>query len=306
MKVAILGATSQIAKDLIELLFNKTDYKCVLFSRKQAVVTEWLDSIDCNYKSHDYSLFSSIDKYDVLINFVGVGDPAAAIKMGSDIFDVTYKYDMMAIDYLKSHINTKYIFLSSGAVYGSSFDKPVTEDSVAKVSINTLDETHWYMISKLYAEARHRALGNEYSIIDVRVFNYISPKQDFTSKFFISDLIRALINKDVFLTSKDNIVRDYITPSDFFNMIQAIINSASINLAIDCRTKAPIDKFSLLKVLEDKFGLKYSVLDKGTSINATGKKLNYYSLSKSSEKVGYKPSKTSVEGIVNVIQKVLS
>jgi hypothetical protein len=37
--------------------------------------------------------------------------------MGSDIFKITEKYDDMVLGYLKLHKETKYIFLSSGAVY---------------------------------------------------------------------------------------------------------------------------------------------------------------------------------------------
>jgi hypothetical protein len=40
--------------------------------------------------------------------------------MGSDIFKITEKYDDMVLEYLKLHKETKYFFLSSGAVYGKN------------------------------------------------------------------------------------------------------------------------------------------------------------------------------------------
>jgi nucleoside-diphosphate-sugar epimerase len=78
----------------------------------------------------------------------------------------------MVLGYLKLHKETKYIFLSSGAVYGGNYQKPVDENTVATIDINNLKSTDWYTLAKLYAEAKHRALSN-FSIVDVRVFNWL-------------------------------------------------------------------------------------------------------------------------------------
>jgi hypothetical protein len=78
--------------------------------------------------------------------------------MGSDIFKITEKYDDMVLEYLKLHKETKYFFLSSGAVYGGNYQKPVDENTVATIDINNLKSTDWYTLAKLHAEAKHRAL----------------------------------------------------------------------------------------------------------------------------------------------------
>ena len=307
MKIAILGATSQIAKDLIESFAQKTDYECTLFARKPDVVIEWLKKVNIQqpYQALGYSDFNSDDHYDVIINFVGVGNPAQAQEMGSQIFDVTYQYDMMALDYLKVHPKTKYIFLSSGAVYGGNFEQPVTNESVAMIPINNLKSTGWYTIAKLYAEARHRALP-ELSIIDIRVFNYFSHTQDMNARYFITDMVRALKNNEVFKTSADNIVRDYITPPDFFNLIQSILKSSSQNTAVDCYTKSPVDKFSLIKEIQNTFGLQYKIVESINTVNATGIKYNYYSTYITANNILYVPEKTSIEGIVEQIKLINS
>jgi nucleoside-diphosphate-sugar epimerase len=125
------------------------------------------------YQVQAYDDFSDNQKYDIIINFVGIGDPEKAQKMGSDIFKITEKYDDMVLEYLKLHKETKYFFLSSGAVYGGNYQKPVDENTVATIDINNLKSTDWYTLAKLHAEAKHRALFN-FSIVDVRVFNYFS------------------------------------------------------------------------------------------------------------------------------------
>jgi len=236
----------------------------------------------------------------VIINFVGIGDPVKAQNMGSDIFKITQQYDEMVLEYLKHNKETKYIFLSSGAVYGGDYENPVNKNTLATVDINNLKSTDWYAIAKLYAEARHRSLL-DFSIVDVRVFNYFSHTQDMNARFLITDLIRALKGEEVFRTSSENIVRDFFTPPDFYALIQAVIDFKLTNLVLDCYTKLPVKKFDLLSEVESRFGLKYSIESSINTINATGSKMNYYSVNRAAEKVGYKPKNTSLEGIIQEI-----
>jgi len=263
---------------------------------------KWINSENLSekYQVQEYSEFGNHQKYDVIINFVGIGDPAKAQKMGSDIFKVTEQYDDMALEYLKQHKKTKYIFLSSGAVYGGNYQEPVDKDTVATIDINNLKSTDWYTIAKLYAETKHRSLS-DLSIIDVRVFNYFSHRQNMDARFLITDIVRAIKNKEVFKTSVDNIMRDFISPPDFYCLIQAIIDYDSTNMVLDCYTKSPVSKFNLLNELEREFGLKYEVNKSVNIINATGIKSNYYSLNKAAKSISYNPKNTSLEGIIQEI-----
>jgi len=303
MKIAILGATSQIAQDLILSFSKNKSYDFELFSRNVELLEKWANNTSLNgdYQVQKYSNFNNNQKYDVIINFVGVGDPVRAQKMGSDIFKITEQYDDMALDYLKYNKQTKYIFLSSGAVYGGDYKDPVNKDTLATIDINNLAVIDWYTIAKLYAEAKHRSLA-DLSIIDVRVFNYFSHRQNMDARFLITDIVRAIKNEEVFKTSSDNIVRDFITPPDFYNLIQAIIDSKSMNTAIDCYTQAPVSKFDLLDGLKGEFGLKYEVDKNVNIVNATGLKTNYYSVNKIAENIGYKPKNISIVGIVQEIK----
>jgi len=303
MKIAILGATSQIAQDLILSFSKNKSYDFALFSRNVELLEKWANNTSLNgdYQVQKYSNFNNNQKYDVIINFVGVGDPVRAQKMGSDIFKITEQYDDIALDYLKYNKQTKYIFLSSGAVYGGDYKDPVNKDTLATIDINNLAVIDWYTIAKLYAEAKHRSLA-DLSIIDVRVFNYFSHRQNMDARFLITDIVRAIKNEEVFKTSSDNIVRDFITPPDFYNLIQAIIDSKSMNTAIDCYTQAPVSKFDLLDGLKGEFGLKYEVDKNVNIVNATGLKTNYYSVNKIAENIGYKPKNISIVGIVQEIK----
>lgn len=298
MKIAIFGATSQIAKDLIVSFANNTDYQCFLFSRRAEAVSEWCVAVGLKGSPRilEYAQFNNDSAYDVIINFVGIGDPALAKKMGAGIFDVTYSYDLMVLDYLKDNPKTKYLFLSSGAVYGGEFSEPVDCHSKASFRINAFKETDWYGVAKLYAEARHRALSDLF-IVDIRVFNYFSQTQKLQDRFLITDLIRAVQHNDVFKTSNENIVRDFITPTDFFQLVQNVLLAQPVNKAVDCYTKLPVDKKELLSFFEKKYGLEVEISNSDNLINATGTKINYFSLNREAEKFGYKPSMTSLEAL---------
>jgi nucleoside-diphosphate-sugar epimerase len=307
MKIAILGATSQIAQDLILSFSKRKSHEFYLYGRNVELIEKWVNDVNLNGKYHvqGYSSFNDDQKYDVIINFVGVGDPGKAQKMGSDIFKITEQYDAVALDYVRLHKETKYIFLSSGAVFGGNYRHSINENTVASVDINNLDSRNWYAIAKLYAEAKHRSLADS-SIVDVRVFNYFSHTQNMNARFLITDIVRAIRNQEVFKTSSDNIIRDFITPPDFYNLIQSIIDFEPMNIAVDCYTKSPISKFDLLSELETKYGLQYSIDESCNGVNATGAKINYYSESKMLEKIGYSPKNTSLSGIIQEIGFMLN
>jgi nucleoside-diphosphate-sugar epimerase len=300
VKLAFLGASSQIAKDLAVSVSQNSNYKLILFGRDFESLKNWAISAGLNskVKVHNYSDFDIFKNYDIIINFVGIGSPEKMNNMGDNILKITEKYDFMALDYIKSNPETKYIFLSSGAVFGGEYREPVNEHSVSSININSTDSRDFYAIAKLQAEKRHRKLFN-LSIVDIRVFNYFSHTQDMGARFLMTDIVRSIKSGEVLKTSSDNIVRDIISPPDFYNFIQAIINFKPINIVLDCYTKEPIAKFDLLIELMSKFGLKYQVDQSVDIVNISGLKINYYSKNKSAHRLGYKPNKSSLDAIIS-------
>ena len=306
MNVAILGATSQIAKDLIIAFSKSNNYQLTLFARRPDAVNQWLEKVNLSgqFKVADFNSFTIEKHFDAILNFVGVGDPAQAAAMGASIFDVTLKYDQMALIYLEQHPQCRYIFLSSGAAYGSSFEASVDENTKATVAINNLQPQDWYAVAKLHAECRHRSLAH-LPIIDIRVFNYFSHTQDMSARFLITDIVRAIRDKTVLKTSSDYIVRDFIHPSDFYKLVVALLASPAPNAVVDCYSKAPIDKPALLAAMQDNFGLRYEVITNNAGVNATGNKPHYYSLNTKAADFGYLPSFTSLEGILRETKLII-
>lgn len=305
MHIAILGATSQIARDLIVSFSATEDKNLYLFARRPDEVGNWLTSVGLSdrYPVDDFSEFGKQD-FDAVINFVGVGNPAQAVAMGNTIFDITLRFDEMVLDYLQTHPTCRYLFLSSGAAYGSSFKEPANCDTPAVVAINNLAPHEWYGVAKLHAECRHRA-HPELAIIDIRVFNYFSRTQDISARFLITDMLRAIRDKAVLQTSADYMVRDFLHPSDFYKLVRALLSAPATNAVVDCYSRAPIDKPNLLASLQEKFGLQYEITAAVTSVNATGSKPHYYSLNKRAADFGYQPALTSMEGILQEASAIL-
>jgi len=305
MRIAILGATSQIARDLIISFAVEADKHLHLFARRPDDVAKWLESVGLSgrYSVDEFSGFAK-QEFDAVINFVGVGNPAQAVAMGNSIFEVTLRFDEMVLVYLQTRPSCRYLFLSSGAAYGSVFNEPAKRDTPAVVAINDLAPHEWYGVAKLHAECRHRA-HPRLPIIDIRVFNYFSRTQDLSARFLITDMLRAIRDKTVLKTSPDYIVRDFLHPSDFYRLTCALLSAPATNAVVDCYTRAPIDKPNLLVAMQDKFGLRYEITEATASVNATGSKPHYYSLNTRAADFGYQPALTSLEGILIEAGEVL-
>lgn len=304
--VAILGATSHIAKGMIEKFFIHDGYECDFFVRNEARLRTFLKDIG----KEDYPGVFLYDefgtkKYDVVINCVGFGKPADVSTLKYSIFSVIEHYDNLCIEYIKNNPESIYIHFSSGAVYGKALDKPQGADTVSTYMPNHIQSNDYYRIAKLYAESKHRSL-EDLKIWDIRVFNYLSRFIDLESGLLITSIINAIVNKEVFLTNSLDIVRDFIHPDDLFKMITLIIEKNSGNNCVDTYSLAPIKKFDLLKVLKDTYGLDYSISRGDVGINATGSKNIYCSNNYSAEKLlGFKPLYTSEAGILDELGKIL-
>lgn len=301
MRIAILGSNSQIAKDLI-IYFSKltTDELC-LYSRRPDQMQLWVNKENlnsCTVCEYDHFGGNADIKFDAIINFVGSGNPATTAAIGASIMQITEKYDNLAIEYLVRNPSCKYLFLSSGAALGSNYMSPVDEGSVATFPLNNLLPQDWYGVAKFYAECKHRSLV-DLPIVDVRIFNYFSSSQDIQARFFITDILRAVKTGSVLETSADEIVRDFITPPDLFQLINKILNAPNFNISIDCYSKSPVKKSELLESMAKKFGLNYRITAGEVTINATGAKPNYFSKnSRAAKYFQYVPSLTALDGVL--------
>jgi len=306
MKVAILGATSHIAKGLISNFMKKESYDLFLYARNTQKISAFMDSLGfSDFKSiYEFDKFGKED-FDTVINCVGNGTPKGVEAAGKSYIFTAEKFDNMAIEKIGLRSGRRYINFSSGAVYGKYFSEPVNQDSVNQIKVNFLGDDDFYSIAKLNSEMKHRILSH-LPIIDIRVFSYFSRYIDLNSGFLMSDIVKCIINKEVLQTSAMDIERDYSISEELFRLVECCLISQELNTALDVKTIKPVSKSEILSCFKDKYGLKYSYSDTFPTINPTGCKSAYYSMYSSADSVGFKPKLSSIEGLIKETAEILN
>lgn len=305
MRIAILGATSHIAKGLIYNFNKKETNELFLFARSKDRLLEFLKNIECVENFH-LKGFDELNKerYDVIINCIGISSAADFKERVSSFCRLTEQFDNLVLDYINNHPDTLYINLSSGAAYGTDFSVPVNESTYSRWDINHISEADYYGIAKLNSEAKHRAL-KDLNIVDLRVFGYFSRFISLESRFLLTEIISCVREGKEFVTGPDNIVRDYIHHNDLHSLVEKCINRKTISDVFDVYSLNPVKKFEILDYFASQYGLQSRIDDKYRSFTATGRKDNYYSLNKRAQTIGYKPQCTSLDCIVQESEAIL-
>lgn len=302
-RVAILGATGHIANALIFGLSNIGIYSLFLFARSVDRLNGFLICNNINVTIDHISNFIK-DDYEVVINCVGIGDPVKLRETKGLIFRLTEEYDDLILDYLERHPFTKYINLSSGAVYGTSFDAPVDDSALTLLSMNNINTNNFYGIAKINSEAKHRSFDN-FNIIDLRIFSFFSRFMRLEKQYFLSEIINSIKSGKEFVTDSSDMVRDYVHIRDLTMLVERVIDTAFVNDAFDVYSLKPVLKTELLHFYKKIYGLKVIVKDNLGSISVTGNKSFYYSMSRKAQGIGYYPQYTSFDSIIEETKKIL-
>lgn len=305
IRVAILGSTGHIAKNLILYFLREKKYKLFLLSRNKDKINQIIKYVN-NKGTFSVNTYANFNKsnYDVIINCIGISDPNEIKKNGISILTITEYYDNKILNYLEKNPSTLYINFSSGAVYGNTFISPVNDSTGSKLNINNLTHGDFYSVSKIHSEAKHRAFAN-LNIVDLRIFGFFSRFIDPIDGYFMSEVIAAIKNNKELLTNNINFIRDFVDPRDLYLFIKKIIQRRTINGAFDVYSKSPVSKFEILKTVSQRYGLKYAIKEKLSRTSPTGIKKNYYSNSRKAAKIGYVPKYSSIETIINEIKYVM-
>lgn len=306
-RIAILGATSHIAKGLILGLSDSEQNEMFLFARSPERAKLFLGSIGAGdsqlVKVKPFGEFSDND-YDVVINCVGIGNPTILANELVSIFKLTEEFDNLVLTYLKGHGKTVYINFSSGAAYGTDFSAPVDATSQARFNINAITASEYYGIAKINSEAKHRAM-KDYNIVDLRVFGYFSRFIDLEEKFLLSEIVACIQKGQAFVTGAGNITRDFVNPHDLLSLIEACISQNCINDVFDVYSAKPATKFEIIDHFAMHHGLKYIVEDTYTPFTVTGSKDHYYSKNDKATSIGYVPKFSSISGIEQEVSYIL-
>lgn len=301
IRVAILGATSHIAKGLIHNFLFTEGVELHLFTTSSAKLYRFLAGESANVSPtlavhQGYDDFSKY-AYDVLINCVGVGTVSKLQGDFSRYFTVCETYDNLVLSYLRDiRAEALYIGFSSGAVYGRNNAVPFEEGTCTCIPVNHVEKEDYYGITRLYTEAKHRSFTG-LNIVDLRIFSYFSRFIDLSDRYFITEIMDCILNKTRLVTSGQTMVRDYLHPDDLFAMILACMRARNLNTAFDVVSAEPVDKFELLDFFSGEYGLEYVVNEAYRSDSATGAKNIYCSRYDAASGIGYEPKYHSLDTV---------
>ena len=299
IKVALLGSTGHVGKNLTYYFGKEKNFELLLFSRNEKKLEKTISQFKLknNFTIRKYDEFDNLT-YDVVINCVGLSDPAKIETSKGEILETAKAFDTLTLEYLKKIPKTKLINFSSGIVYGGQFSSAVKNTNLIDENFNDGEIKSEYVLAKVRSEIKHRMLKH-LNIIDLRLFSFFSRFMDLSSKFLISEVISSIKQNKKLITNEFDFYRDYIHPKDLFLLLKKCINNNPINDVFDLYSKKPIGKFDLLDSLRDNFGLQYQVVPNSGFSSPTGFKENYYSKSRKAKLLGYDPQYSSIETIVN-------
>lgn len=291
--IAVLGATGYVGSSLARALASTTSEPLVLFARRPDALRD--DAWPENVSIRAIAEFQARD-FDLIINAIGAGAPTRVAALGSEILTITQSWDEQVLTTMSA--KTQYVFLSSGAIYGGGFSEPVDEDSELSIAVNRLGSIPAYTLAKLQAEARHRYMP-QHAILDVRIFGYADIAISLESRFFLADLVRCIVRNETFVTSPEQMIRDYAGAPELAALIKCWRLAGTPNLAVDLYTEKPVSKHELLALVGTRFGIQVQF---ATTVDSpTGAKAVFASNFRKAASLGYSPWRSSLE----VVQSVL-
>lgn len=294
--ICILGATGYVGASLARVLATASTEPLVLAARRPHVLASkrWPTHVSIE----SISEFSAAG-FDLVINAIGAGAPARVAALSNEILEITQTWDNRVLTTMSD--TTRYVFLSSGAIYGGRFFEPVDERSEIVLPVNRLEFLPPYMLAKLQVEIRHRNLPGR-PILDLRIFGYADITIPLDSNFFLAELARCVARGEPFATSPDPMVRDYAGALELADLINCWRIAGAPNMAADLYTEKPVSKHELLKVASSRFGLE--VQYDRTKDAPTGAKAVFASNYRKAAILGYNPTRTSIDVVLSMLDAI--
>ena len=102
--IAILGCTGHVGKNLIYYFGREERFELVLFSRDKKKIKKIVSEnhFKNNFTLNNYEEFNE-SKFDVIINCIGISDPAKIESEEKIIMKLTEDFDQLILDYLKNN-----------------------------------------------------------------------------------------------------------------------------------------------------------------------------------------------------------
>ncbi len=299
--IAILGASGHIGTALAHEYAQRTGARLDLYTRRpefiEARTASWSPRAEIRCRPLAALELSDVD---LVVNALGAGDPEKIKALGNSIVSLTLEWEAAITQALAASPRALYVFLSSGAVYGRLVDEGAGRDGRVSFAVNEWRSDEVYGLAKFVAEAAHRARPDR-RILDVRIFEFVSPFIDVGGRYFLSELFASLVDGTVFRTGAADMVRDYVDGTDLAALIDCFLLRSDANLAVDIFTLRPAAKFEILERLAP-LGLRFEI---DPAIPPPAQRTTYASRHHIAAEFGYKPRTAAADNVQAVAEQVL-
>lgn len=180
------------------------------------------------------------------------------------------------LEWCKSGNVKKFLFVSSGGVYGKIY-KPVRENDNICPTMSNVDNT--YSISKMFAEHLCFLYGNTYnfSVSVARCFSFIGRDLPRDAHFAAGNFLRdAEDNKPITIKGDGSPVRSFMDQEDLAHWLLSILFIGANNEIYNVGSDEEITIENLARLIKKTFQLELPIIKEYQSVVGQAKGRSYY------------------------------
>lgn len=155
------------------------------------------------------------------------------------------------LDSIDDHSETKFIFASSSAVYGTNYEMPIPETA-------TLNPNNYYGELKAFSEdlINQYCVESEQNHASLRIFNVYGPNM---SSSLINQISDSDTRHSLTLLGPSEFIRDYIDVRDVSIAMYKAMDAKDLPKSINVGTGVPVSNDDLLTYSKDYFNFKLNI-----------------------------------------------
>lgn len=220
MNILVTGGNGYIGSHLVEYI-NKRGYNvrvCDLNKEDMFIETGFIEYVYGNLLSEEFCI-NLVKNIDIIVHLAGVGHGIPTSKISGKKINLRTLYSNCQITQnllnavIRSGKCKKFIFVSSGAIYGDVTKKvPQNPYSVYEISKNVQEN-----IIQLFSKTNNI----DYTIL--RLFNVYGSINKYSTDIVSRYVKTVLSGKNILITGNESYTRDYIYIIDLIEAIYEII-----------------------------------------------------------------------------------